>query len=339
MAPDPTQPDAAPTMRAALRSDYGPPSVVALGTRPRPRPGPGQVLVEVRAALVSIGDVHVIAGKPYLVRLTPFGGIPRPRQPVPGLTFAGEVVEVGAGVTELAPGDAIFGEAQGAFAEYTLAAPKNVARKPATLSWPEAATVPWGFAPQLGLVELGRVAKHEEVLIVGASGGVGTWAVQIARARGARVTAVCSGRNRDLVLGLGAERVIDYTAEDPLAEPGRYDLVFDAIGERSIAACTRVLRPKGRYVCCSGAGNVLWGPLGRMLAMSLQRPFRSAELHTVLALSPSTEQLAELARWVESGQVRPAIERVYTLEKLPGALAHVATRRTRGHVVVELQSH
>lgn len=324
-------------MRAAHRTHYGPPAVVSVVTRPRPRPGPGQVLVQVRAALVSIGDVHVIAGKPYLVRVTPFGGIPRPRQPVPGLTFAGEVVEVGAGVAELAPGDAVFGEAPGAFAECTLASPKNVARKPATLTWPEAATVPWGLAPWLGLVELGRVAKDEEVLILGASGGVGTWAVQIARSRGARVTAVCSGRNRDLVLGLGAERVIDYTAADPFGEPGRYDLVFDAIGERSIAACTRVLRPKGRYVCCSGAGNVLWGPVGRMLAMSAQRPFRSAELHSVLALSPSPEQLAGLAQLVESGQVRPVIERTYTLDELPAALAHVATRRTRGQVVLHIR--
>ena len=324
-------------MRAAHRTHYGPPTVVSVVARPRPRPGPGQVLVAVRAALVSIGDVHVIAGKPYLVRVTPFGGIPRPRQPVPGLTFAGEVVEVGAGVAELAPGDAVFGEAPGAFAEYTLASPKTVARKPATLTWTEAATVPWGFAPWLGLVELGRVAKDEEVLILGASGGVGTWAVQIARSRGARVTAVCSGRNRDLVLGLGAERVIDYTAADPLGEPGRYDLVFDAIGERSIAACTRVLRPKGRYVCCSGAGNVLWGPVGRMLAMAAQRPFRSAELHTVMALSPSPLQLQGLAQLAESGQVRPVIERTYTLDELRGALAHVATRRTRGQVVVEIQ--
>lgn len=324
-------------MRAAHRTHYGPPAVVSVVTRPRPRPGPGQVLVAVHSALVSIGDVHVLAGKPYLVRVTPFGGIPRPRQPVPGLTFAGEVVEVGANVAELAPGDAVFGEAPGAFAEYTLASPKNVARKPASLSWNEAATVPWGFAPWLGLVEQGRVAKGEDVLILGASGGVGTWAVQIARARGARVTAVCSGRNRDLVLGLGAERVLDYTAVDPLGEPGRYDLVFDAIGDRSIAACTRVLRPKGRYVCCSGAGNVLWGPVGRMLAMAAQRPFRPAELHTVMALSPSPEQLAGLAQLVESGQVRPAIERTYKLDELPAALAHVATRRTRGHVVVELR--
>jgi NADPH:quinone reductase-like Zn-dependent oxidoreductase len=324
-------------MRAAHRAHYGPPAAVSVVTRPRPRPGPGQVLVAVRAALVSIGDVHVIAGKPYLVRLTSFGGIPRPRQPVPGLTFAGEVVEVGADVSELAPGAAVFGEAPGAFAEYTLARPESLARKPAALTWDEAATVPWGLAPWLGLVELGRVAKDEEVLILGASGGVGTWGVQIARARGARVTAVCSGRNADLVLGLGAERVVDYTAADPLGEPGRYDLVFDAIGDRSIAACTRVLRPKGRYACCSGAGNVLWGPVGRMLAMAAQRPFRSAELHTVLALSPSTRQLATLAQLVESGQVRPVVERTYALEDLPQALTHVATRRACGQVVLKLQ--
>jgi NADPH:quinone reductase-like Zn-dependent oxidoreductase len=294
-------------------------------------------LVRVRAALVSIGDVQVIAGKPYLVRLTPFGGLPRPRQPVPGLTFAGEVVEVGPGVGELEPGSAVFGEAPGALAEFTLAKPKHLARKPAALTWNQAATVPWGLAPWLGLVELGRVAQGEEVLILGASGGVGTWAVQIARSRGARVTAVCSGRNRELVLGLGAERVVDYTSADPLGEAGRYDLVFDAIGDRSIAACTGVLRPKGRYVCCSGAGNVLWGPLGRMLAMAVQRPFRSAELHSVIALSPTPQQLEGLAQWVVSGQLRPVIERVYSLEEVPAALAHVATRRTRGQVVVELQ--
>lgn len=324
-------------MRAAQRLRYGSPEVVEVGSRARPRPGAGEVLVGVRAALVSIGDVQVIAGKPYLVRLTPFGGIPRPRQPVPGLSLAGEVVEVGAGVGELEPGDAVFGEASGAFAEYAVAPAKNLARKPTALSWNQAATVAWGLAPWLGLVELGRLAQGEEVLIVGASGGVGTWAVQIARSRGARVTAVCSGRNRELVLGLGAEGVIDYTKQDPLGEPGRYDLVFDAIGDRSIAACTRVLRGEGRYVCCSGAGNVVFGPLGRMLAMAVQRPFRSAEFHSVVALSPSRQQLEALAQLVEAGQVRPVIERTYRLDQIAGALAHVATRRARGQVVVEIQ--
>jgi NADPH:quinone reductase-like Zn-dependent oxidoreductase len=324
-------------MQAAQRWRYGSPEVLEVGSRARPRPGPGEVLVGVRAALVSIGDVHVIAGKPYLVRLTPFGGIPRPRQAVPGLSLAGEVVAVGPGVEAFVVGDPVFGEGAGAFAEFAVARVKNLARKPAALSWNQAATVAWGLAPWLGLVELGRVAPGEEVLVLGASGGVGTWAVQIARSRGARVTAVCSGRNRELVLGLGAERVVDYTKQDPLGEPGRYDLVFDAIGDRSIGACTRVLRGKGRYVCCSGAGNVVFGPLGRMLAMAVQRPLRSAELHSVVALSPSRQQLETLAQLVETGQVKPVIERSYQLDQIAEALAHVATRRTRGQVVVEIQ--
>ncbi len=324
------------TMRAAHHPRYGSPLVVSIGTRAKPQPGPGEVLVSVRSALVSIGDVHVIAGKPYLVRLTPFGGFPRPRRPVPGLTFAGEVVEVGPGVVGCEPGSAVFGQAAGAFAEYTLARPEHLAAVPAGATAEQAATLAWAVTPHKGLLDIGRLRRGERVLIHGASGGVGTWAVQIAKSQGAEVTAVCSGRNYELVRSLGADHVVDYTRADFLATDRRYDLIFDAIGDRPLGACVRALGSGGRYVCCSGRGDVVFGPLGRMFAMAVQGPLRRVPMRFVLATQASTEDLTQIAELFASGAAAPVIERTYSLDELPQALAHVATHRTRGQVVVRI---
>jgi NADPH:quinone reductase-like Zn-dependent oxidoreductase len=322
------------TMRAVLHPRYGEPEVLALGEIARPTPGPGEVLVRAHAAGVSIGDHHVVTGKPYLIRLTPYGGLPRPKHRVPGMALAGRVEEVGAGVTAFRPGDEVFGDAPtGAFAEYVVVPVERLVAKPSNLSFEEAAATPWAVAALQGLRDAGGLRAGQRVLIYGASGGVGTWAVQIAKALGAVVTAVCSTRNVEMVRGLGADEVIDYTEQDFAAGGARFDLMLDLVGNRSLKECKRVLTPEGTYVACSGGGGDWVGPIFRLIGLFVTSWFSSQRLTTFVA-EPNGDDLRALAEIVQAGKAKPVIERRFALSEAGEALRHVGEGHSRGQSVI-----
>jgi NADPH:quinone reductase-like Zn-dependent oxidoreductase len=327
---------AARTMHAIVHPEYGTPDVLAYQEIDRPIPGDEEVLVRVHAAGASVGDHHVVTGKPYLIRLSPFGGLPRPRNRVPGTAMAGKVEAVGAKVTAFRPGDEVFGEARnGAFAEYVAVPSRRIALKPVNLSFEEAAACPWAVTALQGLRDAGRLQPGQSVLINGASGGVGTWAIQIAKALGARVTAVCSTRNLELVRRLGADAVIDYTKEDFVAGAARFDLVLDTVGNRSLTDCQRVLTPEGTYVACSGGGGDWFGPMfriGELLARSL---FSRTKLRTFV-VSPNGTDLLFIKELVEAGKARPVIERRYPLSDVAAALSRVGAGHTQGQTVIRI---
>jgi NADPH:quinone reductase-like Zn-dependent oxidoreductase len=322
-------------MHAIVRRNYGTPDVLALEIVARPAPGDDDVLVHVHAAAASIGDYIIVTGKPYLIRLTPFGGVPRPRNPVPGACMAGRVVAVGAKVTTFRPGDEVFGQAAaGAFAEYVAVPATLIAPKPANLSFEEAAAVPWAIAALQGLRDAGALKPGQRLLINGASGGVGTWAVQIGKALGGHVTAVCSARNVDMVRGLGADDVIDYTKAD-FAEGGRqFDLAFDTVGNRPLSAYRRVLMPDGTYVSCSGGDSGIAWVVG-LAKMSLTSLF-TRQTFKALFTTPNGDDLRFLKRLVEARQLKPVIERRFPLSEVADALRHVGGRRSQGQTIIQI---
>jgi NADPH:quinone reductase-like Zn-dependent oxidoreductase len=325
-----------PTMHASVRRQYGTPDVLAFEEIERPAPGEEDVLVRVHAAGASVGDHHVVTGKPYLIRLSPFGGLPRPRNRVPGGAMAGRVEAVGARVTEFRPGDEVFGEAtSGAFAEYVVVPARLLAPKPSNLSFEEAAAVPWAAAALQGLRDAGGLKAGQKVLINGASGGVGTWAVQIAKALGAQVTAVCSTRNVEKVRALGADEVLDYTQEDFVKGGARFDVMLDLVGNRPLSDCQSVLTPKGTYVACSGGGGDWVGPLFRLAGLFLSSLFTSRKLKTFIA-APNRNDLVFLKELVEAGKARPLIERRYALSEVSEALKHVGEGHAQGQTVIRI---
>jgi NADPH:quinone reductase-like Zn-dependent oxidoreductase len=320
-------------MNAIVHPRYG---SLALEEVARPVPAAGEVLVRVHAANASIGDHHVVTGKPYLIRLSPYGGVPRPKHRVPGTTMAGTVVAVGEGVTSFRPGDEVFGEAKrGAFAEYLVVPATLIAPKPANLSFEEAAAAPWAVTALQGLRDAGRLQPGQKVLINGASGGQGTWAVQIAKALGAHVTAVCSTRNLALVRGLGADEVIDYTKDDFAAGGARFDVMLDLVGNRSLSDCRRALVARGTYVACSGGGGDWVGPMFRILGVMLLGLFTRQRLKSFI-VKPNQADLRFVKELVESGQARPVIERRYPLRDAAQALRHVGEGHTRGQTVLQI---
>jgi NADPH:quinone reductase-like Zn-dependent oxidoreductase len=330
-----TLPSALPrTMRAIVHSQYGTPDVLVCEEVARPVPGDEEVLVRVHAACASIGDHHVVTGKPYLIRLSPFGGLPRPRNRVPGTTMAGRVEAVGANVTALRPGDEVYGEARsGAFAEYIVMPGNLVAPKPTNLSFEEAAAAPWAVTALQALRDAGGLRAGHKVLINGASGGVGTWAVQIAKALGAEVTAVCSTRNAEMVRALGADEVIDYTMADFVEGGARFDLMLDTVGNRSVSDCKRVLAPRGVYVACSARGGDWFGPLFRLATVMVTSLFTRKKLTTFI-VSPSRDDLLFLKQLIEAGKARPVIERRYALSDVADALRHVGAGHAQGQSII-----
>lgn len=334
----PTAAIAGRTMRALAHRRYGAPGVLSLEDVPRPSPRPDEVLVKVHAANVSIGDHHVINGTPYLVRVTPYGGLPGPRNLVPGTTLSGVVEEVGAQVTAFEVGDEVFGEVgHGAFAEYAAAPARALASKPRALSLEDAAAVPWAMAALQGLRDAGNLQAGQKVLLNGASGAVGNWAVQLARHLGAHVTAVCSTRNVERVRALGADEVIDYTKADFLQGGARFDVVFDAVGNRSVAEFRSALTPTGTYVACGGGGSTWFGPLGRIVWMMLCSPFTKQRLKPLLA-EPNAKDLALLAEWIDGGHLRPVIERRLPLARAVEALQHVGEGHAQGATLITMTS-
>ena len=323
-------------MQAVVRDRYGSPDVLRLAEVPQPAPAAGEALIRVHTASVNAGDWRILRASPMLIRLGGYGLL-KPQHPVLGQDLAGKVEAVGAGVTGFEPGDAVFGESPdcGTFAEFVCAPVARLAPKPANLSFEQAAAVPLAAVTALrGLRLAGPWRTGRKVLVNGASGGVGTYAVQIARALGAEVTGVCSTRNVELVRSLGADRVIDYTREDFTREMDGYDLILDAAAFRSVRECRRALRPSGTYVHVGGSTARLFEVLllGTLFALIGNRNF------TFLASETTTEDLAELTKLLEAGTVKPVIDRTYRLRDVAGALRYLETGRARGKVVVAVDT-
>ena len=320
------------TMRAVVHDRYGTSEVLRLDRVPVPVVGEHDVLVRVRAAGVDRGTEHLINGKPYAVRLA--FGLSRPRKPVPGRDVAGTVIAVGSAVSRFAVGDEVYGVAPGALAEYALAQESRLALKPTSLSFTQAAVVPVSAATALrALVDVGRVQAGRSVLVIGASGGVGTYAVQLAKAYGAEVTGVCSASKADLVSSLGADHVLDYAVDDFADGTRRYDLVLDIAGNTSLRRLRQALAPRGTVVFVGGEDSGAFLGMGRQL--------RGVLLSTVvpqrLALLPTRERGSDydrLTELVEDGRLVPSIDRTYRLEDAALAVRQLEQGLVRGKVAV-----
>jgi NADPH:quinone reductase-like Zn-dependent oxidoreductase len=324
-------------MKAVVQDRYGSPDVLRLEDVDVPVPADNEVLVRVRAASVNARDWHLMRGDPYVARLSADLGLARPRVRIRGTDFAGRVEAVGRAVDRFRPGDEVFGEASGAFAEYVCAPDGRVARKPANLTFEQAAAVPLAANTALiGLRDAARVQPGQHVLINGASGGVGTFAVQIAKVLGADVTAVCSALNADLVRSIGADRVVDYARDDFARMGHRYDIVLDLVGNRSLSDLRRALTPRGTLVLSGGGvsrGGSLFGPIGLIARGAALSRFVRHRL-VVLTAKPSGDNLATLSELVGSGKVHPVIDRVYPLAQAPDAIRYLEVEHARAKVVV-----
>lgn len=323
-------------MKAIVQRNYGDPGdVLEFRDVDLPEPGDGEVLLRVHASSVNPADWLSLVGRPYVLRLA--FGLTGPRRRIPGKDVAGTVEAVGPNVTRLRPGDEVFGELPGgAYAEYAVAAEDALAPKPAGLGFSEAAAVPLaGITALQGLRDAGGVRAGHRVLINGASGGVGTFAVQVARSLGAGATGVCSTRHLDLVRSLGAEEVVDYTREDFTRGDRRYDVIFDLVGSHPVPAYRRVLRRDGVYVAATGMpGGPLLGPLPYLLRAALSSRRGGPKTKLFVAKS-GPDDLAALTELIEAGEVRPVIERTYGLAETAQALAHQGEGHAQGKTVVE----
>ncbi|TDC66786.1 NAD(P)-dependent alcohol dehydrogenase [Micromonospora sp. KC207] len=325
-------------MKAIVQDRYGPPETLTLADVDVPQPAAGEVLVRVEAAALNAYDWHVMRGDPRMARLAL--GRSRPRARIRGRDFAGRVEAVGADVRQVRPGDAVFGDlgdANGAFAEYVCVPEALVAPKPANLTPQQAAALPLaGVTALMGLRDVGRVEPGHRVLVNGASGGVGTLAVQLAKAFDATVTAVCSTRNVDLVRSLGADRVVDYTRDDFTREAGRHDLVFDLVGNRSLTALRRALTPTGTLVLSGGGvyqGGSLVGPVGLIARGRLVAPFVRHRI-AVLTTAPGRQHLDTLRAHAEAGRLTPVVDRTYPLREVPRAIRYLEGEHARAKVVI-----
>jgi NADPH:quinone reductase-like Zn-dependent oxidoreductase len=313
-----------------VQDAYGDSSALRLDDVPMPVAGPGQVLVEVRATSLHVGDWHLMAGLPLLVR--PFLGLRGPRQRIRGMDVAGLVHSVGAGVTAVAPGDEVFGVVDGGLAQFAVGSASKLAPKPASLTYEQAAAIPTSAATALHAVrDVGRVRPGQRVLVIGASGGVGIFATQLARAFGAHVTGVGSSAKLDLVRSLGADDTIDYTTT---GLSGRYDLIVDTAGLRSLGSLRRLLTPAGTLVIVGGeGGSRLLGGLGRTLAAPLAGAFSKQRLLGLVSTT-SAADIATLAGLVEAGELRPVLDGTYALDDAAEAMARLESGRAVGKVVV-----
>lgn len=323
------------TMRAVVQHRYGPPSVLESSDVGLPLPGRGNVLVQVAAASLHPGDCFVMTGEPYVVRLV--FGVRRPRHGIRGTDLAGVVAAVGRDVTTLRPGDEVFGwTPTGALAEYACVPAGNLVAVPANLSLVDAAAVPTSAMTALqAMRDIANVRPSLRVLVTGASGGVGSFAVQIAKAFGAEVTGVCSTRNADLVWSLGADYVIDYTKTDFTRTEKRYDVILDNVEAQPLAASRRALTPTGILIPNSGRGGRWIGPIGRIVKARLLSGFTRRQLRPFTSVG-KRQDLLTLAELLTTGQVGPVIDRTYPLGEAADAFRYVAAGHTRGKVVVTL---
>jgi len=323
-------------MKAVVYCDYGVANLKFQDIE-KPAPADDQLLVRVRAASVNPLDWHFVEGTPYLMRALA-AGLRKPKDTQLGVDFAGTVEAVGRNVTKFKPGDEVFGGRTGAFADYVcVRESRAVALKPASVTFEQAASVPIaGITALQALRDKGQLQAGQKVLINGASGGVGTFAVQIAKSYGADVTGVCSTRNVDLVRSLGADHVIDYTKEDFTKTDQLYDLVVDNVGNRSLSEYRRVLKPKGIFVLVGGGGaneQGLIGPMAKPVKLMLVSPFVSQKLGMILA-QLNHDDLALLADLMQSGKVKPVIDRTYKLSEVPDAIKYLEQGHARGKVVI-----
>jgi len=320
-------------MKAIVYHQYGSPDVLQLQDMDKPVVRDDAVLVRIRAAAANPYDWHFMRGEPYFMRL--FIGLRTPKANGLGVDFAGQVEAVGKDVTQFHPGDEVFGVCNGAFAEYLCTPENELALKPTNLTFEQAAAVPLAAVTALqGLRDTGQLQPEQKVLIIGASGGVGTFAVQIAKVFGAHVTGVCSTRNLELVRSLGADHVIDYTQEDFTQSGQKYDLIFQLAGTRSPSHCRRALTSKGRLVLSSGDSDGRWiGPIDRLIKAAALSPFVSQTLSS-LNTKRSKKDLPYLTELIEAGKVTPVIDRTHSLGEVPEALRYLEHGHARGKVVI-----
>jgi len=326
----------APRMKAIVYRCYGSPDVLSFEDVAKPTPGDDGVLIKVHVAAVNPLDKHYMHGTPYVVRMS--AGLGAPDDSRMGVDFAGTVEAVGKNVTRFKPGDDVFGGADGAFAEYvTLAENRSLALKPAGITFDQAAAVPIAAVTALqALRDTGKLKRGQHVLINGASGGVGTFAVQIAKSFGAEVTGVCSSRNVELVTSIGADHVVDYTQEDFTKGTPRYDLIIDTVGNHPLSALSKVMTPTGTLVMVGEAGMGNWvGPFARPLKGWAMSKFGEQKLAMILAkLNP--EDLGILAALMQAGKMTPVIDRHFPLSDVAEAIRYLETGRTRGKVVIDI---
>jgi NADPH:quinone reductase-like Zn-dependent oxidoreductase len=322
-----------PTMQAIVQRGYGSADVWRLDDIERPSIDADEVLVEVRAAGMDRGTWHLMAGLPYAMRVMGFG-LRGPKSSVPGLDLAGVVVAVGSDVTRFVPGDEVYGIGTGSFAEFAAAKEAKLGHKPTNLTFEQAAAVPVsGLTALQGLTDSGRLEAGQHVLITGASGGVGTYAVQIAKALGAEVTGVCSTAKMDLVRSIGADHVLDYTRESFAAGDVHYDLILDIAGHTSLERLRRVLTPKGTAVLVGSETGGRWlGGVDRALRAAILSPLVGQRLAPLM--SKEDRGLDHLTELVEAGQVVPAIERTYPLADAAAAMRHLEAGQVRGKLVI-----
>jgi len=322
----------ATTMSAVVQHAYGTSDALRVETVPVPVAGPTDVVVAVRAAGVDAGTWHLMTGRPYLMRLIGFG-VRGPKARVRGLAFAGRVSAVGADVTDLRPGDDVFGSADGAFAEFVRAPRSALVRLPASIGYEQAAAVPVSAVTALQALRAAAVPAGGSVLVLGASGGVGHYAVQLAVAAGATVTGVCSTAKAEFVRGLGAAEVIDYRATDVTATGRRWDAIIDTAGDRRLSRLRIILAPSGSLVIVGGMGGPVLGGMERVLAAAVANRFVRQRLIGLVSKENASD-LAELADLVDAGAVTPMVDAVLPLDRAGEAIDLVASGAVRGKVVV-----
>jgi len=326
-------------MKAIVYCDYGTPDVLKVEEIEKPVPNDEQLLVKVHAVSVNPYDWHFVRGTPYIMRM--FGvGLRKPKSTRFGVDYAGTVEAVGKNVTGFKPGDDVFGGGNGAFAEYIcVRATRSVAHKPANITFEQAASVPIAAITALqALRDKSAIQPGQKVLINGASGGVGTFAVQIAKSLGADVTGVCSTKNVELVRSLGADHVVDYTKEDFTKTSERYDAILDNVPNHSLAECRGILTPNGKYVMIGGGGpndNRLIGPFGRLIQAAITGPFVSQKMGMMMA-EINQKDLTALGDLMQSGKVKPVIDRTYKFSEVPAAVSYVEQGHARGKVVIDV---
>jgi NADPH:quinone reductase-like Zn-dependent oxidoreductase len=328
-------------MKAAVFRTYGSPDVVQIQDIDKPVPRDNEILIKVHAASANPLDWKTMSGGPYLVRVVL--GLFTPKIKPVGVDLAGQIEAVGRNVTQFKPGDAVFGTCRGAFAEYACTNQSErmmkpgLALKPDAVTFEQAASAPVAALTALqGLRDKGKIQPGQKVLINGAAGGVGTFAVQIAKSFGAEVTAVCSTRNVAMVQSIGADRVIDYTQEDFAKIGQRYDMVFDCIGNRTVSACRSILNPKGTLVMIGAPGNMgITAILARLIGVLVLSPFISHKLVTFIANS-NEQDLTAIAGLIAAGKVTPVIDRRYSLTEVSEALRYLAGEHARGKLIVVL---
>ena len=319
-------------MRAIVQARYGSADVLHLAEIGWPAAGGGEVLLRVDAAGLDRGTWHLMAGQPYLIRLV--SGLRAPRNPVPGLDVAGTVAAVGAGVSGFAVGEEVFGIGRGSFAEFACARLDKLARKPAGLTFAQAAAVAVsGLTALQGLRDAGRLRPGQHVLITGASGGVGTYAVQIAKALGAEVTGVCSTAKADLVSSIGADHVLDYTRDDFAAGPQRYDLILDIGGSAALSRLRRALTAAGTLVIVGGEDGGRWTGMSRQLRALALSPFTRQRLTTFISRHRLAD-LETLAQLIDAGQLTPVIGKTYPLRQAPDAMRDLLAGNARGKLAI-----